>query len=100
MNLHKGQSISIKKPASFMTAGYVEAELPRKHSKPDLEIGESFYSYTLGEGEGNKYVKRKWRVVGETDYLYICEHRGKYATTRECFRKDDYRLGLGMEKAN
>jgi hypothetical protein len=100
MKLHKGQSISIKKPASFMTAGYVEAELPRKHSKPDLEIGESFYSYTLGEGEGNKYVKRKWLVVGKTDCLYICVHRGKYATTRECFQKKMYALGIGMEKAN
>lgn len=100
MNLHTGLSIRAKKPSSFMTAGYVEAELPRKRSKPDLHIGESLYSYTMVEGGGNKYMKRKWHIVGETDCLYICEHRGKYATTRECFQKKMYALGIGMEKAN
>jgi hypothetical protein len=71
--------------------------------RSDPKPGDTIYKYALGEGDGNKYTRRKLHIIGETglhNCLYLCEHRGKYATTKECVLKSDYRFGLGAEKAN
>ena len=99
MRAKKGMGVAPKKP--FSIAGYVKAPVYHfTQGRADLKPGDTIYTYLLGEGEGHNYTQRKLHVIGETDCLYICEYRGKYARYKECVLKSDYRLGLGVEKAN
>lgn len=60
-----------------------------------LKIGE--YLISMAEySEAKSRIRKRYRVIGETKHLYVC--RNQKDTFTECFRKIDWKYGIGLRK--
>ena len=63
-------------------------------NKP-LQIGD--WLINVAEfGEAKSRLRKKYRVIGETKHLYVCQNQKD--TYTECFRKIDWKYGIGLRR--